>query len=142
VFGTPPATNVSSFLVVAIQANIFGGPCDPWPECDVTKPVVITNGFTDFWENLVHETLDFGKPVILFHGDSHYYQVFENPDNRAPNLIAVQNPGSASIGWVAVEVDPSSEDVFSFSHVDVTPTERRMQSLKEDESEDSMAYEL
>ena len=127
-------------VMVAIQANIFGGPCNPWPDCDVSYPVAITSGFTDFWENLVHETLHFGKPVILFHGDSHYYQVFENPDNRAPNLIAVQNPGSDSIGWVAVEVDPSSEKVFSFSHVDVTPAERRVQSQEQSISEDAKAY--
>lgn len=130
-------------VMVAIQANIFGGPCNPWPDCDVSYPVKITTGFTDFWENLVHETLDFGKPVVLFHGDSHYYQVFENPDNRAANLVAVQNPGSASIGFVAVEVDPKSQHVFSFSHVDVTPPEKRM--LTSDElvpSEDAMAYEL
>jgi hypothetical protein len=129
-------------VMVAIQANIFGGPCNPWPDCDVSYPVDITNGFTDFWENLVAETLAFEKPVILFHGDSHYYQVFENPDNRATNLIAVQNPGSASIGWVAVEVDPTSEKVFSFTHIDVTPPERRMKSYEEDKSEDSMAYEF
>lgn len=128
-------------VMLAIQANIFGGPCNPWPDCDVSAPVVITNGFTDFWENLVHESLAFEKPVILFHGDSHYYQVFENPDNRAENIIAVQNPGSDSIGWVAVEVDPSSSEVFSFSHVDVTPPELR-KLVKEQISEDAMAYEL
>lgn len=127
-------------VMVAIQANIFGGPCLAWPDCDVSHPVVITNGFTDFWENLVHETLMFGKPVVLFHGDSHYYQVFENPDNRAENLVAVQNPGSASIGWVACDVDPDTDKVFHFSHVDVTPPERR--GLEQEDTEDSMAYEL
>lgn len=100
----------------------------------------ITNGFTHFWENLVHEALAFQKPVVLFHGDSHYYQVFENPDDRAANLVAVQNPGSSSIGWVAVRVDPGSEHVFSFQHVDVTPPSRRRLDLADDESEDCQAY--
>lgn len=109
-------------VLVTMQANIFGGPCNAdFSVCDINQPVSISNGFTDFWENLVEETLEFGKPVALFHGDFHYYQVFPNPDGRAPNLVAVQCPGSGDVGWVSLEVDPSSPEVFTFAHVDNTP---------------------
>ena len=109
-------------VLVAIQANMFGGPCNADRSvCDINQDVSMTNGFTDFWENLIEKTLEFGKPVVLFHGDSHYYQVFPNPDGRAANLVAVQCPGSSDIGWVSVEVDPNSPQVFTFAHVDNTP---------------------
>lgn len=118
-----------SAVMVIIQANIFGGPCGEWPNCDTSQPVVVSTGFTDFWENLVKESLAFEKPVALFHGDYHYYQVFENPDGRAENLVAVQNPGSGSIGWIKTTVDPTSDSVFTFEHVDHTRPTAELQTF-------------
>lgn len=118
-------------VMVAIQANIFDGPCGEWPACDITQPVSVNTGFTDFWENLVAETIEFEKPVVLFHGDYHYYQVFPNPDNRAENLVAVQNPGSGSIGYILTTVDVDSAEVFSFQHMDFSAPASRSSILRD-----------
>ena len=77
----------------------------------------------DFWHALVEEANDFEKPVVLFHGDCHFYSVYPNPGGLADNLVAVQCPGSGDIGWVLCEVDPTSDHVFSFAHIDHTPDE-------------------
>lgn len=124
----------SEVVFIVIQANIFSGPCgtsDPetQPEacvenrwgcgcCDITQPVYIGTGFVNFWENLVAESNNFDGPVYLVHGDSHYYQIFPNPTGDAENLVAVQVPGSADIGWVETTI--SGSDV-SFVMVDNNP---------------------
>ena len=114
-----------SGIMVSIQANIFR--CDNGKDdntcVDSSTPVLIPSGFQDFWGALVHEAKKFKKPVILFHGDSHVFRVYENPGNEAANIIAVQNPGSGDIGWVLCEVDPDSRKVFNFTHIDNTPDE-------------------
>ena len=107
-------------VMVAIQANFFRceGDC-----IDSSTPVRILTGMQDFWHALVEEANDFEKPVVLFHGDRHFYSVYPNPSGLADNLVAVQCPGSGDIGWVLCEVDPTSDHVFSFTHIDHTPDE-------------------
>lgn len=112
----------SAAVVVLIQANIFGGRCEESDEgCTPEWPISVSTGFRRFWENLKKEVESFGKPSLLVFGDSHTYQRLDNPGGEAPLLQTVMVPGSQDIGWVHLTIDPHSEEVFYFEHVDNNP---------------------
>jgi hypothetical protein len=81
------------------------------------------NGFEEFVVALEEETLKFGKPVVLAHGDSHYFRVdkpLPRPDAegyRRPRLVnftRVENFGSPDVHWVRGIFDPHDPALFSF----------------------------
>ena len=81
------------------------------------------NGFEEFVAALEEETLKFGKPVVLAHGDSHYFRVDHplprpDPDGyrrpRIVNFTRVENFGSPDVSWVRGIVDPRDPKLFSF----------------------------
>ena len=69
----------------------------------------------------------FGKPVVLVHGDSHYFHIDKplpqpaggNPDgNRATrltNFTRVETFGSPDVHWVSGTVAEKNPEVFSFT---------------------------
>ncbi len=86
-------------------------------------------GFNDFLDALEEETMAYGKPVVLAHGDSHIYRVdmprlvpwYRTGDATTPdenvkigNLTRMETFGHFDNHWVKVIVDPSSEAVFRF----------------------------
>jgi hypothetical protein len=81
------------------------------------------NGFEEFLVALEEETLKFAKPVVLAHGDSHYFRVDKplprpDPDGyrrqRIMNFTRVENFGSPDVGWVRGIVDLRDPALFSF----------------------------
>ena len=84
-------------------------------------------GYADFLALLESETRTFGKPVVLVHGDSHYFRIDKplpqpaggNPDgNRTPrltNFTRVETFGSPDVHWVRGTVAEKNPDVFSFT---------------------------
>ncbi len=95
--------------MLVIQANIF--------EEDIAEP----SGFTEFREALRQETIAFGKPVVLVHGDSHYFRIDKplyaeegSEDNRVLNFTRVETFGDADVHWVRATVDTRDDEVFSF----------------------------
>jgi hypothetical protein len=82
------------------------------------------DGYTDFLRALREETIAFGNPVVLVHGDSHYFRVdkplLDAAGNRIENFTRVETPGnnaqsgSNDVQWVSVEVDPRDDEVFTF----------------------------
>lgn len=110
--------NDSRAVMIIQQANIFenlpplGGP--------VEKP----SGFTDIHALVEKETIAFRKPVVLVHGDSHFFRV-DNPFWRRPprgqvgtpaleNFRRVETFGSPDHHWVLVTVEPNDPAVFTF----------------------------
>jgi hypothetical protein len=76
-------------------------------------------GFDALLERLARRTVDFGRPVLLAHGDLHRFVVdrpldVEGPDPRVPNLVRVQSFGSPWLRWVRVTVDPGAPVPFRF----------------------------
>jgi hypothetical protein len=80
-------------------------------------------GFEEFLVALEEETLKFGKPVVLAHGDSHYFRVdkpLPRPDpngnrrSRLINFTRVENFGSPDVHWVRGIVDVHDPALFSF----------------------------
>jgi hypothetical protein len=66
---------------------------------------------------LKRRTIEFGKPVVIVHGDTHRHRV-DQPWKDVPNLTRVETfAASGSRKWVKATVNPASAGVFSFSSV-------------------------
>ena len=81
---------------------------------------IARTGFTEILETLEQRTIEYGKPVVLAHGDSHYFRIdkpglIENV--FLPNFTRAENFGASIVHWVEVDVDPDTADVFSFKPV-------------------------
>jgi hypothetical protein len=91
------------------------------------------DGYVDILTTLRDLTTDFRKPVVLVHGDSHYFRVdkplqdgqgrflenftrVETFGDNAPN-------GDNSVQWVKALIDPQSRDVFAFQ-AQIVPANR------------------
>jgi hypothetical protein len=86
-------------LVLSIQAN---------PHFE--KHPDEKSGFNDFLAVLERETLAFGKPVLLIHGDTHYFRIDQpltvGPQKRrADNFIRLEVYGERDVHGVLVSVD-------------------------------------
>jgi hypothetical protein len=77
----------------------------------------IGNAFVPFLSELEDLTIAYGKPVVLAHGDSHYFRI-DKPNlvsgSFIPNFTRVETFGAANYHWVKVSVDPDSREVFAF----------------------------
>jgi len=74
---------------------------------------------TPIRETLVELATEFGKPVLVIHGDEHQYIVdrpFRDPATGAAisNLQRLETFGSPDIGWVDVVVDTTLAEPFRF----------------------------
>ena len=99
----------SAAVMVVIQANIF--------EEDTDQP----SGFAGFQKALRRETIAFEKPVVLVHGDSHYFRIDKplyaeegDEETRVLNFTRVETFGDADVHWVRATVDTRDDEVFSF----------------------------
>jgi hypothetical protein len=110
--------NNSRAVMVLQQANIFPN-FPPFPG----KPRE-PSGYSDLHALLERETAAFAKPVVLVHGDSHYFRI-DNPFFIRPprgtagvpslaNFLRVETFGAPNHHWVQVTADASDPAVFSF----------------------------
>ncbi len=86
------------------------------PGFDNRSPQSVFGAFLDVLEE---ETVRFGKPVVLAHGDSHYFRidkplVAKTSGRRIVNFTRVESFGARDVHWLRVTVDPEDENVFSF----------------------------
>jgi hypothetical protein len=82
------------------------------------------DGFTNFLRLLREETIAFQRPVLLVHGDSHYFRLdkpFQDEQGRRlENFTRLETPGDNAqngnndVHWVKVLVDPREREVFAF----------------------------
>lgn len=110
--------NNSRAIMVMQQANLFpefppfpGTPKEP-------------SGYTDIREQLQKETMAFGKPVVLVHGDSHFFRIDKPLSPRRvrgkpvttalENFTRVETLGTPYHHWVHVTVDQNDPNVFTF----------------------------
>lgn len=99
----------SAAVMLAIQANVF--------EEDKADP----SGFADFKKALKQEVISFGRPVVLVHGDSHYFRIDKplyaqegDKSSRILNFTRVETFGEHDVHWVRALVDVQDPEVFSF----------------------------
>ena len=111
-------------LMILTQAN--PGFEDRWP----LSPGLLQNmriapadpkssGYSDFLAVLKKEVLAFDKPVVLVHGDTHYFRIDQPLFSTAPKRIIehftrVETFGSPNVHWVRVIVHPSDPQMFTF----------------------------
>ena len=97
-------------VMVVIQAN---------PNFDLPANDPRRSGFNDFLAALESETIAFGRPVVLVHGDSHYFRIDKpmigtKSGRRVENFTRVETFGEFDNHWLHVEVSPGSPNVFVF----------------------------
>ena len=97
-------------LFLLIQANPYNAPSDP---------VNCPSGFQAFLERLEARAKQYARPVVLAHGDDHFFFV----DQPFSNLLVsrVQTYGEGLVHWVKVHVDPKSSGVFRIEQKIVRP---------------------
>ncbi len=101
--------NSNSGIMIIIQASL------PQFERNSNAP---REGFEDFLETLIEETVAFKKPVVLVHGDSHYFRVdkpmYDSNGRRIENFTRVETFGAPDVHWVHVMVNSRNPELFSF----------------------------
>jgi hypothetical protein len=110
--------NNSRAVMIMTQANLFPE-FPPFPG----KPQE-PSGFTDIRVQLQNETMAFGKPVVLVHGDSHFFRIDKplspmrvrgKPVITAlENFTRVETFGSPYHHWLHVTVETNEANVFTF----------------------------
>lgn len=85
----------------------------------LTPPARVTMGYNDFLVALEVETLAFGKPVVLVHGDTHSFQINKplfgsKSERRIENFTRVETFGSPDVHWLRASVDFKNPNVFNF----------------------------
>lgn len=74
-------------------------------------------GFEKFLSQLEKRVEAFGKPVVLAHGDSHYFRIDKPKLDQVaflPNFTRVETFGASRVHWIRVTVNPQTKQVFSF----------------------------
>lgn len=91
-------------IVVALQADLwYRQRCGRGTEA----------GHADTRRALAEGARRFGRPVLVLHGDSHFW-LKDQPVADAPNLTRVLVPGDQDIRAVLVRVDPAAAQPFAF----------------------------
>ncbi len=82
------------------------------------------DGFKAILTELRAKTIEFKKPVVLVHGDSHYFMIdkplLDSSGQMLENFTRVetfgdnQGFGDNRVHWVKALIDPQSRDVFAF----------------------------
>lgn len=94
-------------VMIIIQAN---------PKFEATPDE--RTGFNDFLTVLLEETLDFNKPVVLVHGDSHYFRIdkplINTSNRRVMNFTRVETFGAPDVHWIRATIDVNDPGLFSF----------------------------
>lgn len=90
---------------------------NPFPEKGSTNRVHA--GFRATLALLEAETLKFARPVVLVHGDSHYFRIDKpltgtRSKRRIENFTRVETFGNPDVHWIRVTVDPRDPEVFTF----------------------------
>jgi hypothetical protein len=105
----------SRAVMILQQANMFTD-YPPVPSDNKQEP----SGFADLRGALRDEVIAFGKPVVLVHGDSHYFRI-DKPYMRRPlsgpaveNFTRVETFGEPHHHWLQVTIDPVDPNVFVF----------------------------
>ncbi len=103
-------------IVLTLQANMFF----------VSPTGTRLDGYQSFLTTLESAVLAFKKPVVVVHGDSHYFRVDkplpqpkpidpnETRSLRLTNFVRVETFGSPDVHWVRGIVDEKNPDVFRF----------------------------
>lgn len=83
------------------------------PEFERAPGAARRKPFNTFLARIHARAATFGKPVLLAHGDHHWYTI-DRPFAELPAVVRLQVPGSPFVGWVNVTVRAAGGDFFQF----------------------------
>jgi len=97
-------------IMLIMQAN---------PHFELARTNKLRAGFNEFLDALERETVVFQRPVVLVHGDSHYFRIDKpllgrSSKRRIENFTRVETFGNPDVHWVRARVDARDPNVFSF----------------------------
>ena len=97
-------------VMIIIQAN---------PQFDKRQSDPARAGFNDFLALLEELTIAFPRPVVLVHGDSHYFRIDKpmtgtRSGRRVENFTRVETFGYPDVHWLRVTVDWRDPNLFTF----------------------------
>lgn len=97
-------------VMLIMQAN---------PHFDETATNRSRRGFNEMLRVMEQETIAFGKPVVLVHGDSHYFRIDQpmigsKSRRRVENFLRVETYGNPDVHWLRVVIEPQNPNVFRF----------------------------
>ena len=120
---------MADVIVIGIQADMW----DPAFSGPVNDQPLSYDHFTSFVQRLAADTLAWGKPVLLFNGDSHmfvddhplssgapvYQRTMYSVPNPVPNLRRITVNGSTTPchEWLKLTIDPKLADVFYYQRI-------------------------
>ena len=97
-------------IMLILQAN---------PHFELARTNKLRTGFNEFIDALERETVAFKKPVVLVHGDSHYFRIDKplvgsRSKRRVENFTRVETFGNPDCHWLRARVESRNPNVFSF----------------------------
>lgn len=95
------------------------------PGFEAASTAADRRGFNEIVNAMAAKAIQFGKPVVVAHGDSHYFRIdkplrvpgADSLLHRLENLTRLEGFGEEDVHWVRVTVDPDSRGVFNFEPV-------------------------
>lgn len=97
-------------MMLIMQAN---------PHFELASTNRLRRGFNDMLKVIEERTVAFSKPVVLVHGDSHYFRIDQplvgrRSGRRIENFTRVETYGYPDAHWLKVSVDWQNPNVFTF----------------------------
>jgi hypothetical protein len=105
-------------VLIAMQAD---------PALEAAEGSAPRKGFDGVLAKLAERSIAFGRPVVLAHGDSHYFRVdkplpaptqdaqVSDAPRRLEDFTRVETFGDGEVHWVEVVIDPKTPEVFRFT---------------------------
>lgn len=101
----------SAGVMIAMQANM---------NLDLPAADPQRQGFNPVIDRITQHAITFGKPVLVAHGDSHYFRldkpysapILPTGKGQVENITRVENFGAQDVHWVEVFVNPRDANVF------------------------------
>lgn len=108
-FASARRENLRAVMMV-MQAN---------PHFEMASTNRLRQGFNSMLKVIEEETLAWQKPVVLVHGDSHYFRIDQplvgtRSRRRIENFMRVETYGNPDMHWIRVRVDWRDPNVFQF----------------------------
>ena len=88
------------------------------------------SGFNEFIAALETEVVNYDRPIVLVHGDTHRFQIdkpLRQEGEEISNFTRVETFGSPNVHWLRAEIDPNSDNVFEF-YQELIPVEFEQES--------------